>query len=65
MSKKTKKCKCGKPSLKGLSGPNPPCQFHWNEGNWGTEWAEHCRAKEMAEGLKERVHPFSDEAFES
>lgn len=37
-----KKCRCGRSSLRGLLGDNPPCQFHWNEANWGTPWATAC-----------------------
>lgn len=34
--------KCGKPSIPGLISGAGKCQFHWNEGFWGTEWAVKC-----------------------
>lgn len=34
--------KCGKPSIPGLIRGAGKCQFHWNEGVWGTAWALKC-----------------------
>ena len=37
-----KKCKCGFPSIPGLRSGMAFCQFHYDEHQWGTEWAEAC-----------------------
>lgn len=34
-----KRCVCGEPSLKGLSGTNPPCAYLWAHATWGEAWA--------------------------
>lgn len=34
-----KRCVCGEPSLKGLSGTNPPCAYAWARDTWGEAWA--------------------------
>jgi len=31
---------CGAPGIPGLKKGNGKCQFHWNAGNWGADWAE-------------------------
>ena len=37
------KCtKCDKQSIPGLIKGAGKCQFHWNEGLYGKEWAEKC-----------------------
>ncbi len=37
----TQRCtKCDKPSIPGLINGCGKCQYHWNEGVWGKEWAD-------------------------
>lgn len=37
--------KCGDSSLKGLR--TPLCQYHYNEHQWGKDWADAVREKEV------------------
>lgn len=37
-----KTCKCGKPSIPGLKSHVALCQYHYNEYQWGTAWADRC-----------------------
>ena len=39
--------KCSKPSIPGLIKGCGKCQFHWNEGVWGTEWANKIERETM------------------
>ncbi len=31
---------CGKPGLTGLKRGQGKCQYHWNAGVWGKDWAD-------------------------
>jgi len=61
MSNSKKTCsKCSEPSLKGLRVSL--CQFHYNEYQWGTVWAEKCRdAKNIAKASTPAVKGESEE----
>jgi len=38
---RTQKCTlCDKPSIPGLVRGKGKCQYHWNAGVWGKEWAD-------------------------
>lgn len=44
LRKTKKKCTiCGKQSIPGLKPGHGKCQFHWDEGVWGTVWAKHVK----------------------
>ena len=52
--------KCGKRSIPGLIRGAGKCQFHWNEGVWGAEWALKCeedRAADVAKTSSEPINP--------
>ena len=34
---------CAAPSVAGLQRGAGKCQYHWNAGVWGREWADHVR----------------------
>jgi hypothetical protein len=40
MPRKKTCCKCGKPSISGLTLGNGLCQYHYNVHMWGQAWAE-------------------------
>ena len=39
---------CGEPSISGLVRGKGKCQYHWNAGVWGKEWADKCRTESPA-----------------
>jgi hypothetical protein len=45
---KTQKCTlCDLPSIPGLKRGHGKCQYHWDRGVWGKEWADKVRADEL------------------
>jgi len=64
--KTAKTCKhCDEKSLPGLKITPGLCQYHWNAGNWGKEWADKCRTD--AQGKKPKAlgykHPGASRDF--
>lgn len=47
MAERYGRCKCGLPSLPGFSNRHGPCSRHYNEGQFGKEWADKCAAKKV------------------
>jgi hypothetical protein len=44
---KAQKCTlCDKPSIPGLVRGRGKCQYHWNVGVWGKEWADEVQKRE-------------------
>lgn len=39
---------CGKPGIPGLIRGAGKCQYHWNVGAYGQEWADECEARQCA-----------------
>lgn len=39
---------CGKESIPGLKRGHGKCQYHWNAGVWGKEWADRCERENEA-----------------
>jgi hypothetical protein len=40
---------CDKPSIPGLKPGQGKCQYHWNTGVWGKEWADEVRKSESGD----------------
>jgi hypothetical protein len=45
--KKEKLCRCGKKSLTGLVSGVALCQYHYNERQFGTVWADEVVARDL------------------
>lgn len=45
---------CGKPSIPGLKKGKGKCQYHWDVGAFGQEWADKVRkeAEDFMKGAK-------------
>jgi hypothetical protein len=40
---------CEKPSISGLIRGRGKCQYHWNLGCWGKDWADKVRQDQKTE----------------
>lgn len=58
-----KNCYCGRPSIPGLKPGAAVCQYHYNVGQFGKEWADKCQdaMRFILWDPKDNYRPMTDE----
>jgi len=52
--KKEQCTQCTEPSIPGMLEGHGKCQYHWNAGVWGKEWADKVKADQEAVAKAQR-----------